>query len=234
MLTGKRIIIVGGSAGIGLRIAEQLTMAGAIPIIVGRTTEKITQAQKKLTSDTSVYQLDASNEQDVISFFKQVGHFDHLISTIKHPHVSGKFSTSTTTELKQAFDTKFWGQHNLVMHGLKYINEAGSFILTSGIAARRSYPGFSTTAAINGAIESLVKSLSSEITPIRINAVCPGFIERFSDDKQRLETVNNLGAKLPLNRLGSQDETASAYLFLLQNRYATGSIIDIDGGELCS
>ncbi|MCP4322389.1 MAG: SDR family oxidoreductase [Psychromonas sp.] len=234
MLTGKRVIIVGGSAGIGLKIAEQLTMAGAKPIIVGRTSEKITMAQKKLTSDTTVYQLDASNEEHVISFFEEIGPFDHLISTIKHPHVSGKFGTSTTAELKQAFDIKFWGQHNLVMHGLKHINPEGSFILTSGIASRRSYPGFSSTAAINGAIESLVKSLSAEIAPLRINAVCPGFIERFSDDKQRLVTVNNLGARLPLERLGSQNETASAYLFLLQNRYATGSIIDIDGGELCS
>jgi len=234
MLTGKRIVIVGGSAGIGLKIAEQLTMAGAKPIIVGRTAEKIAQAQKKLTSDTSVYQLDASNEQDVIKFFEEIGQFDHLISTIKHPHVSGEFGSSSTADLKKAFDTKFWGQHNLVMHGLKYINAEGSFILTSGIASRRSYPGFSATAAINGAIESLVKSLSVEIAPLRINAVCPGFIERFSDDKQRLATVNKLGANLPLRRLGSQNETATAYLFLLQNRYSTGSIIDIDGGELCS
>jgi len=234
MLTGKRIIIVGGSAGIGLKIAEQLTMAGAKPIIVGRTSEKISQAQKKLTSDASVYQLDAGNEEEIIKFFEEIGPFDHLISAIKHPHVSGDFGTTSSEDLKEAFNTKFWGQHNLVRHGLNYINQEGSFILTSGIASRRSYPGLSITAAINGAIESLVKSLAVELAPIRINAVCPGFIERFSNDQQRLETIKTHGARLPLERLGSQNEVASAYLFLLQNRYANGSIIDIDGAELCS
>lgn len=234
MLTGKRIIIVGGSAGIGLNIAEQVTAAGAIPIIVGRTADKISEAKKKLTYDTSVYQLDASKEQDVIAFFEEIGPFDHLISTIKHPHVSGNFTETSSEDSKVAFDTKFWGQYNLVQHGLKQIRPDGSFILSSGIASRRSYPGFSTTAAINGAIESLVKSLSVEIAPIRINAVSPGFIERFADDTKRLKTVNSLGALLPLQRLGTQSEAASAYLFLLQNRYASGTILDIDGAELYS
>ena len=234
MLTGKRIVIVGGSAGIGLRVAEQLIAAGAILIIVGRSQEKLTEAKKKLTSDVSVFQLDASKEVDVIAFFEKIGPFDHLISTIKHPHVSGDFETTTSQDVRAAFDSKFWGQHNLVQHGLKQVNEGGSFILTSGIASRRSYPGFSATAAINGAIESLVKSLSVELAPIRINAVCPGFIERFSDDKQRLATVKKLGARLPLENLGEQNEVAKAYLFLLQNNYASGTIIDIDGAELCS
>lgn len=234
MLTGKRIIVVGGSAGIGLRVAEQLLTAGAKLIIVGRTQEKVIEAKKKLTSDVSVHLLDASNEVDVIDFYEKIGPFDHLISTIKHPHVTGDFATTSSHDLRIAFDTKYWGQHNLVQHGLKNIKEGGSFILTSGIAARRSYPGFSATAAMNGAIESLVKSLSVELAPIRINAVCPGFIERFSDDKQRLATVKKLGARLPLCELGQQNEVAKAYIFLLQNNYASGTIIDIDGAELCS
>lgn len=234
MLTGKRIIIVGGSAGIGLRVAEQLIAAGARLIIVGRTEEKLIEAKKKLTSDIIVYQLDASNEADVIAFFEKMGPFDHLISTIKHPHVTGGFETTSSQDVRTAFDTKYWGQHNLVQHGLKQVNVGGSFILTSGIAARRSYPGFSAMAAIDGAIESLVKSLSVELAPIRINAVCPGFIERFSNDKQRLQTVKKLGARLPLTNLGEQNEVAKAYLFLLQNNYASGTIIDIDGAELCS
>lgn len=234
MLTGKRIVIVGGSAGIGLRIAEQLIAAGARLYIVGRTEEKLIAAKKKLTCDVSIHLLDVSIEQNVITFFEQIGPFDHLISTVKHPHVTGDFETTNSLDLRAAFDTKYWGQHNLVQHGLKHIRAGGSFILTSGIASRRSYPGFSTMAAINGAIESLVKSLSVEIAPIRINAVCPGFIERFANDSKRLETVKNLGARLPLKALGGQNEVAKAYIFLLQNNYASGTIIDIDGAELSS
>ncbi len=234
MLTGKRVVIVGGSAGIGLKIAELLFIAGAELVIVGRTLDKLLNVQKKLTSDIEVHQLDAADESAVIDFFNKVGHFDHLISTIKHPHVTGDFHKTKSSDLKAAFDAKFWGQYHLALHGSPFIKESGSIVLTSGIASRRYYPGLSGTAAINGAIESLVKSLAVELAPLRVNAVCPGFAERFKDDKKRLETVKELGARLPLEHLGSQDDMAKAYLFLLQNQYASGTILDLDGAELCS
>ena len=233
MLDNKRIVIIGGSSGIGLSLSEHLLAEGSEVVIASRSPEKLLAAKKKLNDEVSTYELDASDEKSVVNFFSDIGSFDHLVITIKPDHLVSAFSESSVVDAKQAFDSKFWGQYNLVRHSLKNISVSGSIILTSGIASARSYKGFSGTAAINGAIESLVKSLSGEISPIRINAVSPGFIERNGDDQDRLNAVKALGARPSIDRLGTPKEVAEAYLYLLKNEYSTGSVLILDGGELC-
>jgi len=233
MLDNKRIVIIGGSSGIGLSLSEHLLAEGSDIVIASRSPEKLLAAKKKLNDEVSTYELDASDEKSVVNFYSNIGSFDHLVITIKPDHLVSAFSESSVVDAKQAFDSKFWGQYNLVRHGLKNISVSGSIVLTSGIASARSYKGFSGTAAINGAIESLVKSLSGEISPVRINAVSPGFIERNGDDQDRLNAVKALGARPSIDRLGTPKEVAEAYLYLLKNEYSTGSILILDGGELC-
>ena len=233
MLDNKRIVIIGGSSGIGLSLSEHLLAEGSEVVIASRSPEKLLAAKKKLNDEVSTYELDASDEKSVVNFYSDIGSFDHLVITIKPDHLVSAFSESSVVDAKQAFDSKFWGQYNLVRHSLKNISVSGSIILTSGIASARSYKGFSGTAAINGAIESLVKSLSGEISPIRINAVSPGFIERNGDDQDRLNAVKALGARPSIDRLGTPKEVAEAYLYLLKNEYSTGSVLILDGGELC-
>lgn len=234
MLNNKKIIIVGGSSGIGLKVSECLLAEGSKVIIGSRSRDKLLAAKKKLNNQVTTYELDASDEKSVVNFFANVGSFDHLVVTIKPDHLICDFNKSNITDAREAFNSKFWGQYNLVRHCLGGISKNGSITLTSGIAAKRSYKGFSSTAAINGAIESLVKSLSGEVSPIRINAVSPGFIERHTEDISRLDSVKGLGARPSVGRLGTPKEVALAYVYLLKNEYSTGSILTVDGGELCA
>ncbi len=234
MLKGQRIIVVGGSSGIGFELAKKLVKERAEVIIASRSQGKLDESLVKLKGKCVIQQLDASNEDDVINFFTQIGEFDHLISTIKPEHLVSSFEDAEISSVKKAFDTKFWGQYTLARHCINTISKEGSVILTSGIAAHRSYTGFSGTAAINGATEALVKSLSIEFIPVRVNAVCPGFIERYKNDTVRFNSILDIGGRLPLKRLGSQSEAADAYLFLIKSKYSTGVILTIDGGELCA
>lgn len=234
MLTNKKIIIVGGSSGIGLQLASDLISQHAEVIIASRSVEKLERVAHRFSNNVTCCQLDASNEASVKQFFVEVGNFDHLIVTIKPVHLTHSFSSADINKARDAFDAKFWGQYYLSRHCLSAISPSGSILLTSGIASQRGYSGFSIVAAINGAVESLVKSLAVEIAPIRVNAVCPGFIERYVADAERFTSVKSLGAHLPLNRLGSHIEISDAYQFLLKNQYATGTILTVDGGELCA
>ncbi|KXO13475.1 Oxidoreductase [Moritella sp. JT01] len=233
-MIGKRILIIGGSSGIGLSLSAELLSQGADVVIASRSQEKLNAAESRLKGNISSYQLDASDEDSVIRFFDDMGKFDCLVSTIKPEHLICDFSDSKLEDTRKAFEAKFWGQYQLIRHCLKTISKEGCIILTSGIAANRGYKGFSGTAAINGAIESLVGSLSVELAPIRVNAVSPGFIERFNADKERLSAINSLSSRIPLKRLGTHAETSEAYLYLLKNKYSTGTILKIDGGELCA
>ena len=231
-MKGKRILIVGGGTGIGLRLAEQLIEQGAMVIIASRNIKKLQTIVVRLGNNASARQLDASDEQAVMEFFSELGQFDHLIVTIRPDHLTAPFRESIPADSRSAFDAKFWGQYYLARYCLDTIATNGSIVFTSGIAAARGYSGFSCTAAINGAIESLTKSLAVELAPIRVNAVTAGFIERFADDEDRWQMVQNLPARIPTKRLGTQAEAANAYIYLLQNRYTTGTILTVDGGEL--
>ncbi len=234
MLKGKRVIVVGGSSGIGLQISRELLASGAKVVVASRSPKKLALAKENLNDSAITLSLDASDELSVQNFFAGIGEFDHLIVTIKSKHLVCDFANTSTESVHHAFDTKFWGQYYLARHCIPYLSKQGSITLTSGIAAQRGYHGFSSISAINGAIESLVKSLAVELAPMRINAVSPGFTERRPKDTVRFDDIKMLGGHPPLNRLGSQKEIADAYLFLMQNKYATGTILTIDGGELCA
>lgn len=232
MQIDKKVLVVGGSSGIGLCLSHILLENGFFVTIASRSIDKLNKARETLSENSSIEVVDASDEQSVIDLFDRVGEIDHLVVTIKPNHLTSEFKESETAEVKKAFDSKFWGQYYLARHCLPFIKTSGSITLTSGIASRRGYRGFSGTAAINGAIESLVSSLASEISPIRINAVCPGFIESRENDVERYSKVQKLGARIPVDRLGKQSEISEAYLYLMNNNYSTGTTIVIDGGEL--
>lgn len=227
----QKIVIVGGSSGIGFHLAERLVEIGNDVIVASRSMEKLAEVKAKLRNVT-IEQVDANNESDVIAFSSRIGKIDHLVSTIRGRNVLGNFANSNTADVKAAFDEKFWSQYNMAHYCLKNISSKGSIILTSGIAAQRSYPNSFWQAAANGAVETLVKSLAKEVSPVRINAVSPGFVERRPGDVERLAMVKNIENNLPLKRLATADELVDAYLFLMNNSYTTGTVLLVDGGIL--
>ena len=231
-MEGKRVIIAGDSS-IGLCLAKQLIDQGAWVVVAARDIIKLEKVMSELGAKASAYELDTSNEQAVIQFFSELGRFDHLVSSIKVAHLDASFKQTKSLATHKAFETKFWGQYYLARHSIENIALGGSIVLTSGMTSSRLYSGFSGAAAINGAIESLTKSLAVELAPIRVNAVALGFIERFDHDLERLAQVVKLGGRMLVDRLGSQDEVASAYLYLLNNAYANGTVLNVDGGGVC-
>jgi NAD(P)-dependent dehydrogenase (short-subunit alcohol dehydrogenase family) len=228
-----KIVIVGGSSGIGLSVAKRLDKDNKI-IIAGRSMKKLQKTRETLHGDVSLFRLDANNENAVIDFSDKIGEFDHLVVTIRGSSVNESFGESKIENVRKAFDEKFWSQYYLVRHCLKNIKPNGSIILTTGIASKRSYKNMYWHAAANGAIESLIKSLSVEIAPVRINGVSPGFVECKPNDTERFEIMKQIEPKFPMGRLATQDEMVEGYLYLMRNSYTTGTILVVDGGVLCA
>lgn len=233
MLSDSKVLVVGGSSGIGFAVAQQSLNAGAEVVIASRSLEKLHAAAKQLGGRVSVEQVDVSNEQAVIEFFHRVGPFDHLAATIKPQLPSGRFLENDLASVSAAFDAKFWGQYRLAKHAVPHIRPHGSIVLTSGVAARRSYPGYSAVSAMNAATEALASAIAIELAPIRVNTVCPGFVDADVPIPGRVEYVKKLAPNLPLARLGAAKEIADAYLYLFSNAYSTGSVIIVDGGVTC-
>jgi NAD(P)-dependent dehydrogenase (short-subunit alcohol dehydrogenase family) len=233
MFSNQKIVLVGGSSGIGFAVAQQALSAGAEVVIASRSLEKLHAAAKQLGGRVQVEQVDASDEQSVIDFFQRVGAFDHLATTIKPQLPSGRFLENDLAAVTAAFDAKFWGQYRLAKHAVRHIRAHGSIVLTSGVAAQRSYPGYSIVSAMNAATEALAKAIALELAPVRVNAVCPGFVDADRPISGRVDYVRALVPNLPLDRLGAAKEIAEAYLYLFGNAYSTGSVIVVDGGAVC-
>lgn len=228
-----RYLIVGGSAGIGLAVARQLQAGGAEVIIAARSHERFQLAASQLNAGTRFEIVDATDEKSITALFERVGQINHLVVTIKPSLPAGPFAENDLTAVRAAFDAKFWGQYQLTKAALPYLLPAGSIVLTSGIAACRSYPGYSAVSAMNAATEALTRALASELAPIRVNCVCPGFVNTAPPNPQRSEYVARLAPNLPLARPGHAEEIAQAYLYLLGNSYSTGTVLIIDGGACC-
>lgn len=233
MFENKKIVVVGGSSGIGFAVAQKAMSAGARVVIASRSQARLDIAAKHLGERIQTEVVDASDEHSVTDLFRRVGEFDHLAVTIKPHFPSGHFLENEVGSAITAFDAKFWGQYRLAKHGASYIRPNGSITFTSGIASRRSYPGYSAVSAMNAATEALAKAIAIELAPIRVNTVCPGFVDTEPPTSGRAQHVRALSPTLPLDRLGTTSEIADAYLYLFANSYSTGTVIVVDGGAIC-
>jgi NAD(P)-dependent dehydrogenase (short-subunit alcohol dehydrogenase family) len=230
---GKRFAITGGGSGIGLAIGRLAVARGASVVLLGRTEEKLRAACAALGERASYHVLDVTDGAAVARVFEAIGGIDHLV-TCAAGIVIGPFAELPEQAFREFFEGKFWGQYRAIRAALPYLSRSGSITLISGYLYRKPTPGFSAFAAVNGAIEALVKVLATELAPVRINALAPGQVDTLAGiigpeaNKGRCDAA---AQKLPVGRIGTPDEIAHAALCLAENSFMTGMTMDVDGGE---
>ncbi|MFL0575083.1 SDR family oxidoreductase, partial [Priestia megaterium] len=228
MLKGKKIVIIGGSSGIGFESAKQVIAQGAEVIIASRSKNKLQNAKEQLGARATAFTLDTTQEQQVQSFFEKVGQFDHLVVSAAETS-SGSFLDTNTTQARQLFENKFWGQYYAAKYGAPKVLPHGSIILFSGVVAYKSMVGSSMLGAVNAAVSNLAQTLALELAPIRVNIISPGIIDTPSRNKMPEEIRNHfyatMGNKLPVKRIGRAEDVAQSVLYLLQNSFVTGTVL---------
>ncbi|MFF2176138.1 SDR family oxidoreductase [Lysinibacillus sp. NPDC058147] len=235
MLKDKKIVIIGGSSGIGLELAKQLIAQGAEVIIASRSEDKLQNAKEQLGVRATAYILDTTQEQQVQSFFEKIGQFDHLVVSAAETS-GGLFLQTDTAQARKLFENKFWGQYYAAKYGASKILPNGSIILFSGVVAYKSMVGSAILGAVNAAISNLGQTLALELAPIRVNIVSPGIIDTPSRSKMPEEARNNfynsVENKLPVKRIGRAEDVAQSVLYLLQNSFVTGTVLHVEGGHI--
>lgn len=234
MFQNKRIVIIGGSSGIGLAAAKLVVAQGGEVIIASRSSEKLEKAKMELDGQVKSYVLDITKEEEVKLFFANVGTIDHLVVTAAET-AGGSFLLSDTETDKKMFDNKYWGQYYATKYGAKTISPEGSITLFSGIVAYKAMVGSATLSAINAAVAALGKTLALELAPIRVNVISPGIIDTPSRSKMpevsRNEFYMGVANKLPVKRVGEADDVAKGILYLLSNSFVSGTVLHVDGGH---
>ncbi|MBY5915397.1 SDR family oxidoreductase [Rhizobium leguminosarum] len=237
-IEGAKIIIVGGSSGMGLALARRLLGEGAAVTIAGRSEDRLAAARRALGDYPGVATIavDISREEEVAALFRKGGPVDHIVSTAAD--IGGAYQLLPSIELAAAqrvVESKFYGPLMLAKYGAAHLPPSGSITYTSGVAAYRPAARGSVVAAVNAALEGLVRALAVELAPIRINAVSPGWVDTpiwsfvVGDAKQA--TLDAMAQRLPAGRVGRPDDIADAIRFLIGNGFTTGTILHVEGGH---
>lgn len=238
-LTGHRIVLIGGSSGIGLATAKEAVARGAAVVIAGRSTERLEQARREIGERVETFPLDATRETDVAAFFAAVGGHDHvavLVPTVPDAEARKSvrgFADTPQDTMEIVMRHKFWCQVYCARHARRHLRPGGSIVFITGQAHRKSLPNYPLVAAADAAVEALARELAREFAPLRVNVVAPGLIETPlirdlpTGHRNALEV---LVAPQPVPRMGTVEEIAEAILWVMGNGFATGTVLEVDGG----
>jgi NAD(P)-dependent dehydrogenase (short-subunit alcohol dehydrogenase family) len=232
----ERIVILGGTSGIGLATAERAAAEGATVVVASSSAERIDAALERLPASAEGYTVDVRRESEVRDLFSRLGSFDHLAFTAGETLQIGAIADTDLEAARLALDVRLWGAYTAVKHAVAHLRPGGSIVLSSGIAGTRPEPDWTVAAAVCGALDALTRALAVELAPIRVNAVAPGVVRsdlwRAMSEEDRSAMYDLLSEALPVGRVGEVGDVAQAILYLMRNGYSSGTIVTVDGGSV--
>jgi NAD(P)-dependent dehydrogenase (short-subunit alcohol dehydrogenase family) len=233
LMSERPALVVGGTSGIGLATARQLSEAGARVHIAARGKE---QLDRLAVSDPGLtgHQADGGDRGQIAAVAEVIGRVDWLVITLAGSEGAGPVADLDLAMLRRAFDAKFWAQLTTIQAVLPHLAPDGSITVLSAITAQAGLPGTAGIAAVNGAVEALVKPLAVELAPIRVNGVSPGFVDTpwwsgLPEDARRAY-FDQAARVLPARRIATAPDVAAAVVLAATNPNLTGTIIQSDGG----
>jgi NAD(P)-dependent dehydrogenase (short-subunit alcohol dehydrogenase family) len=235
-LDGKRVVILGGTSGIGLATAKAAQREGAVVAVVSSRQQRVDAALAALNGMAEGHVVDLADEAQVREFFEHFGAFDHLVYTAGETLQLEPLDTVQVDRARGFVNLRFWGAFMAAKFGSPHIRAGGSITLTTGVAGLRPRKGWTVAASICGAMEALTRALAVELAPIRVNAVCPGVVrtELWKDmaEADRDALYRDVAQSLPVGRVGEAEDLAQAYVYLMREGYGTGQMIVVDGGAV--
>ncbi|MDN7904810.1 SDR family oxidoreductase [Burkholderia diffusa] len=227
---GKKVLVVGGSSGIGAAAAKAFAQRGAVVTIASRDPARI-NADVTPGAHLRTEALDITDTAAVDAFCARIGQFDHVVISAAKT-ATGPVRALPLADAQAAMDSKFWGAYR-VARSID-IAPGGSLTFVSGFLSVRPSASSVLQGAINAALEALARGLALELAPVRVNTVSPGLIATPLWDKLAPDARDAMYAgaaqRLPARRVGQPEDVANAIVYLAATPYATGSTVLIDGG----
>jgi NAD(P)-dependent dehydrogenase (short-subunit alcohol dehydrogenase family) len=228
----SKVLVVGGSSGIGFATAALAAKEGGDVMIVSRSPDRLAKAAKTLPANVASKSLDVTDAAAVERFFENGQEWDHVVVAGSATNV-GPVRGFALEEAHAAMSSKFWGAYHVARYAP--IRAGGSLTFVSGVYSVRPSKQAVLQGAINAALEALGRGLAVELAPVRVNTVSPSLTVTPLWDRLeapvRDKMFKDKAAQLPAGRVGQAEDIASAILFLATNPFATGTTLLIDGGD---
>lgn len=233
-LANQTVAVFGASSGIGLAVARQARAAGARVIAIGRDRARLQAAVG--ADDLQLAACDVSDEPQVAALLSDIGALDHVVVTAGGVVMPSPLAALDFDVAREALATKLHGSLIVAKHAAPRLRRSGSIGFTSGVMGRKIALNAVVKTVINAGLEAAVRQLARELAPLRVYGVSPGPVDTPNwgplSDEARRERAARHAAALPVGFMASVDDTAQAYLFAMQARALTGTVIDLDGGAL--
>jgi len=239
-LEGQKVVIIGGSYGMGYATALMAIDAGAEVAIAARGADKLALAARALQArggrEVRSQALHVEDRPAVARFLAASAPFDHLVlpgSTVK-PILYDDLTDETARE---SFESKFWGPFWAAWDARPHLRRGGSIVFFTGVAAKRPVKGYIIGACINGALNAATRSLALEFVRlgVRVNTIAPGLCDTPLNDilhpHDKEERYATFARRLPVGRIGHAEDCALGAMYLMTNGYVTAQVLGIDGGQ---
>lgn len=228
-LAGQRVVVVGGSSGIGSAVAQAAADHGAEVFVCSR------DPSRSAVDGATQVALDVTDDASVSGFFDQLGPLHHLVCTAASGFPAGLFR-APAEDVRGLMESKFWGQYRCARAAAPLIGEGGSITFTSGIRSRRPARGTEAFTVVNMAVEGMARALAVELAPTRVNVVAPGTVETpvfdFMPADVRERRLQAAAGQTTVGRVGQPPEIAEVFLMFMTNGFLSGTVIDADGGAM--
>lgn len=231
----QRVLIIGGTSGIGLAVAAAVAEHGATPIVASRRAASVERALGALPAGAVGATVDLTDQASLEQLADRAGHVDHLVYTAGEPLQMVPLGELTPEVIAGFYQTRFVGACSAARVFGPRLPAGGSITLTSGSASEQ--PEFGVLpVSLCGAMNALTAALAVELAPVRVNAVAPGMVRTplwdTMNEADREAMFCQAAQRIPLGRVGSVDEVARAFLYCIEQRYATGAVVKVDGGSV--
>ncbi|MCW2594001.1 MAG: dehydrogenase, short-chain alcohol dehydrogenase like protein [Mycobacterium sp.] len=234
-LKTTRVLIIGGTSGIGLGVATAVAGRGASPIVVSRHQTSVDRALAQLPDHARGATVDLTDVAALAQLALDLGELDHLVFTAGESLELAPLADLTPELITGFFATRFVGALSAVRAFAPRLRAGGSITLTSGSAAEQPEFG-ALPVSICGAMNALTTALAVELAPIRVNAVAPGIVRTPLWDAlpaaDRKTMYGEAAQRLPVGRIGEVDDVALAYVYCMEQTYGTGIVLKVDGGSV--
>jgi NAD(P)-dependent dehydrogenase (short-subunit alcohol dehydrogenase family) len=229
----SRVVVIGGTSGIGLAVALAARKLGAQVVVGSPSAESVERALVQVP-DATGHSVDVRSTESIQSFFGSVGEFDHLVYTAGDAITGGLIADYSPQEAQRFFDIRLFRALDTVRAALPSLRRTGSITLTAGSAAYRGGPGMVLGAAMSGAVISAARSLAAELAPRRVNVVALGIVRTplwsaMTQDEQKSLFAAAAGNTL-LGRVAEPEDVAKSFIHLMDQDYVTGTVSLVDGG----
>jgi NAD(P)-dependent dehydrogenase (short-subunit alcohol dehydrogenase family) len=233
-LLGQTVVVIGGSAGIGLETARRARAEGAKLILTGRNPEPLKRAASDLEA-LSTAAFDATDPTSLERFFRDLpASIDHVMVTAGGPHY-GRLLEMGLEQASRALDAHPLLMLQVARSAAHKVRPGGTLVFMGGTGGRRPAIGLGIVPTVTAALPALTASLALELAPVRVNLIAAGFVDTPLSASLLGDELENrrkqLRATLPIRRVVGPADVAALAVHIMTNTALTGATYDIDGGQ---